>query len=171
MQIINACILFLQITLLSETVLSNGKEIKTNILTGKYNSNESTKLWPRQKSPDAATCKMWRLFLRKTFCSNDNHLQSNFKLGPLNYSASQLSRKYGFLYSSALEEISQIKGNTIVNWFAKQKGRQRIIRNLDSQDTSSSVLEDVYQIRVSRATLSTLCEVLRIRQLIINQCS
>jgi len=117
-QRINACKLFLYITLLSEIVTSKGKEIKMNILKGKRNLNDSTKLWPRQKSPDVATWKMGRLLLRKTFCSYDNHLQRNFKLGTCNCSEFQLSRTYRFLYSPTIEEIYQIKGNAIVNWFA-----------------------------------------------------
>ena len=47
LQRINACRLFLQITLLSEISSANGKFIKHNILNGKRNSNASTKIWPR----------------------------------------------------------------------------------------------------------------------------
>ena len=58
LQRLNACRLFLQVTLLSETASVDGKFIKHSILQGKRNSIASTKIWPRQKSPNKATWKM-----------------------------------------------------------------------------------------------------------------
>ena len=72
LQRINACRLFLQITLLSEITSANGKFIKLNILKGQRNSNASTKIWPRQKTPDEATWKLWRALIKRTYCSYDN---------------------------------------------------------------------------------------------------
>ena len=64
LQRLNTCRLFLQISLLSEITSANGKFIKHNILKGKRNSIASTKIWPRQKSPDKATWTMWRYILK-----------------------------------------------------------------------------------------------------------
>ena len=72
LQRINACRLFLQITLLSEIASANWKFIKHNILKGQRNSIASTKTWPRRKSPDKATCSMWQSLLKRNFYSYDN---------------------------------------------------------------------------------------------------
>ena len=105
LQRINACRLFLQITLLSEITSANGKFIKHNILNGKRNSNASTKIWPRQKSPDKATWKMWRSLLKRTYCSYDNTISRHSQLGQWKCQSNQLARKYRFLYSPVLHEI------------------------------------------------------------------
>ena len=55
LQKLNACRLYLNVTLLSEIGSTNGKFIKHNILQGKRNSIESIKILSRQKSPDKAT--------------------------------------------------------------------------------------------------------------------
>ena len=124
LQRLNACRLFLQVTLLSEIGSANGKVIKNNILKKKRKSIESNKLWPRQKSPDPTTWKMWRSILKKNFCSYENNLQSQFQLGSWNCLTSHLTIKYNFFYSPRLNEIYQRQGKTIVNWFANEKGEQ-----------------------------------------------
>ena len=118
-----------------------------HILEETRNSNESSKLWPRQKSPDTTTWIMWKSIIRKIFCSYDNHLQSNFRLGSWTYLPSQLSRKYSFLYSPALKEIYQVKGKEIFNSFVNKKGRLTIIRNVDSQNTTQLVPVDAHPIK------------------------
>ena len=85
LQRLNACRLFLQVTLLSKIGTTNGKDIQNNILKGKRKSIESNKLWPRQKFPDIATWKMWKSILKKNFFSYKNHLQSKFQLGSWDY--------------------------------------------------------------------------------------
>ena len=112
LQILNACKLFLQVTLLSEIASANGKFLKHNILQGKRNSIASTKIWPRQKSPDKATWKMWRLLIKQNFCSYDNTIQSQFQLGSWTCQTNQLSRKYRFLYFPALHEIYYKQGES-----------------------------------------------------------
>ena len=57
---------------------------------------------------------------------------------------SQLSKKYSYLYSLALKEIYQVKGNEIVNWFANGKGRHTIVRNVNSQDKVQLVSVDAH---------------------------
>ena len=97
LQRLKACRLYLNISLLSESGSANGKMIKPNILQGKRNSIESTTMWPRQKSPDKATWKMWRSILKRNFCSYDNNLQSNYQLGSWKCNLNQLRLKYRFL--------------------------------------------------------------------------
>ena len=146
LQRLNACRLFLQVTLLSKIGTTNGKDIQNNILKGKRKSIESNKHWPRQKFPDIATWKMWKSILKKNFFSYKNHLQSKFQLGSWDYLPSQLARKYTFLYISALNEIYQRQGKTIVNWFANEKRRTTITHNVDSQDTVPSIPVDAHPI-------------------------
>ena len=90
LQRLNACRLFLQITLLSEITSANRKFIKHNILNGKRNSITSTKIWTRQKSPEKATWTMWRSLLKRNFCSYYNTIQSQSQLGSWNCQANQL---------------------------------------------------------------------------------
>ena len=58
LQRLNACKLFLQITLISKIASANGKFIKHNILKRKRSSILSTNIWPRQKLSDKNTWKM-----------------------------------------------------------------------------------------------------------------
>ena len=147
LQRLNACRLFLQVTLLSEIVSANGKVIKNNILKEKCSFIESNKLWSRQKSPDPATWKIWRSILKKNFCSYKNHLSNQFQLESWNYLTSQLARTYTFIYSPVLNEIYQRQGKTIVHWFANEKRRTIITNNVDLQDTTSSIPADEYPIK------------------------
>ena len=89
---------------------------------------------------------MWKSILKKNFFSYKNHLQSKFQLGSWDYLPSQLARKYTFLYISALNEIYQRQGKTIVNWFANEKRRTTITHNVDSQDTVPSIPVDAHPI-------------------------
>ena len=147
LQRINACRLYLNITLLSEIGLANGKMIKTNILQGKHNSIESTTMWPQQRSPDKATWIMWRLILKRNFYSYDNNLQSNYHLWCWKCNSNQLRLKYRFLYSPALKNIYYKQGKTIINWFAKDERRTTITKNTDSQDFTTSIPADAHPIK------------------------
>ena len=148
LQRLNACRLFLQITLLSEIASANGKFIKHNILKGKRNFIASTKIWPRQKSPDKATWTMCRSLIKRTYCSYDNIIQSQSQLGSWNCQTDHLARKYRFLYSPALQEMYDKQGKTIVSWFAKDTRRTTISRNVDSQDTASSIPADAHPVKL-----------------------
>ena len=147
LQRINACRLFLQTILLSEITSANGKFIKHNILNGKRNSNASTKIWPRQKSPDKATWKIWKALLKRTYCSYDNTISSQSQLGSWKCQSNQLARKYRFLYSPALQEIYDKQGKKIVSWFATDARRITISKNVDSQDAESSIPADAHPIK------------------------
>ena len=126
LQQVNACRLFLQVTLLSKICSANGKVINYNILKGKQNSIKSNTLWPRQKSLDQASWKTWRSILKKKFWSYENNLQSQYQLGSWTCLTSQLAKKYKFIYSPALNEIYQRQGKTIINWFAQENRRTTI---------------------------------------------
>ena len=92
LQRINACRLYLNISLLSEFFSSNGKLIKQNILQEMRNSIESTTMWSRQKSPEKAIWTMWISILKRNFCSCDNTPQSQYQLGSRTCSSNQLRR-------------------------------------------------------------------------------
>ena len=147
LQRINACLLFLQITLLSEITSANGKFIKLNILNGQRNSNASTKIWPRQKTPDEATWKLWRALIKRIYCSYDNTISRQSQLGAWKCKSNQLARKYRFLYSPALHEIYDKQGKKIVSWFATDAKRTAIEKNVDSQDVESSIPADAHPIK------------------------
>jgi len=133
--------------LLSEIGSTNGKMIRPNILQGNRNSIKSTKMWPRQKSPDKTTWKMWRSILKRNFCLYDNNLQSHYQLGSWTCNSNQLRLKYRFLYSPALKEINYKQGKTIINWFTKDERRTAITKNTDSQDFTTSIPADAHPIK------------------------
>ena len=140
---INACRLFLYITQLSEIVTADGKKLKLNVLRGKRKSIDSTKIWPRQNSPDAVTWKMWSSLLKRAFCSDDNRLRRNYKLGLWIYSASQLTRQHKCLYLPALVERYQVKGKKVINWSTK---------NRSTKNTSQYILTIHNTLSSSRCT-------------------
>ena len=101
-----------------------------------------------KKSPDKATRKIWRSLIKRIFCSYDNTIQNQSQLGSWNCQTNQLARKYRFLYSPALQEIYDKQGKTIVSWFAKDTRRTTISRNIDSQDTASSIPANAHLINL-----------------------
>ena len=106
------------------------------------------KMWLRQKSPDKATWKILRSLIKRNFCSCDNTIQSQFQLESWTYQTNQFSKKYRFLYSPALHEIYYKQRKKIVSWFTKDARWTTITKNVDSQETISSIPADAHPIKL-----------------------
>jgi hypothetical protein len=71
MQRLNACLMYLRVSRLSEIATAQGTKLRSAVLQGNEEGNHlSEARWPRQARPLAADWTFWRKMLRAVF-SND----------------------------------------------------------------------------------------------------
>ena len=104
---INACRLYLQVTLLLEIATIRGDEVIFSAITGERNiSQHSNYQWPKQKRPDTKTWKLWHNTISTIYFGEKLlKLQSVFHLSRWILPPSKRSTNYHFQLSPLIQNI------------------------------------------------------------------
>ena len=141
---INACRMYLQVTLVSDIANVKGDKILESALKGERSINQSSNVqWPLQQRPNKQTWKIWRKTIRQIYCcSNNNLLHRQYKLQQWLFSPRSRTTKHIYQYSPLLDEIYVQGRDSIIQHFATKTNRHKVAIIKDTEDYCSQFPED-----------------------------
>ena len=141
---LNTCILYLQVTWVSDIANVNGDKIIESALKGERSTYQISNVqWPLQQRPNEQTWKIWQNTIQQICCCNNNNLlHRQYKVQQWLFSPGPRTTEHIYQYSPLSEEVYVQESETIIQHFATKTNRHKVAVIKDTEDYCSQFPED-----------------------------